>query len=155
MTTLALIVALVAVLVAALAFRRVSSLQERLDRTTSSIYELRGTLAEANERLDEKLGEVKLNLRRQSGEVIFSPGMTIAEAMDVHPKVREVLASFHLGGCSHCAVSDVDTLEGACQSYGIDQSALMGALNGLVSGDSGGSIGPATGVKAPNVAINF
>jgi hybrid cluster-associated redox disulfide protein len=155
MTTLALIVAIVAVLVAALAFRRVSSLQERLDRTTSSIYELRGALAEANERLDEKLSEVRLNLRQQSGEVIFTPGMTISEAIDVHPKVREVLASFHLGGCSHCAVSDVDTLEGACQSYGIDQSALMGALNGLVSGDSGGSIGPATGVKAPNVAINF
>jgi hybrid cluster-associated redox disulfide protein len=155
MTTLALIVALVAVLVAALAFRRVSSLQERLDRTTSSIYELRGALAEADERLDEKLSEVRLNLRQQSGEVIFTPGMTISEAIDVHPKVREVLASFHLGGCSHCAVSDVDTLEGACQSYGIDQSALMGALNGLVSGDSGGSIGPATGVKAPNVAINF
>ena len=68
---------------------------------------------------------------------------------------REVLASFHLGGCSHCAVSDVDTLEGACQSYGIDQSALMGALNDLVSGGSGGSIGPATGVKAPNVTITF
>ncbi len=155
MTTFALIVAIVAVIVAALAFRRVSSLQERLDRATSSIYELRGMVAETNEQLDEKLSEVKLNLRRQSGEVIFTPEMTIAEAMDVHPKVREVLASFHLGGCSHCAVSDVDTLEGACQSYGIEQSALMGALNELVSGGSGGSIGPATGVKAPNVTISF
>ena len=58
--------------------------------------------------------------------------MTIAEALEIHPKVTEILASFHLGGCSHCAVSDVDTIEGACQTYGIDQKALMSALSQLV-----------------------
>ncbi|OQA44587.1 MAG: hypothetical protein BWY52_01596 [Chloroflexi bacterium ADurb.Bin325] len=154
MTTLALIIAIVAVLAAGLALRRASGLQERMDRTASSILELRGALAETNKHLDERLSEVRLNLRRQAGEVIFTPGMTIAEAMGVHPKVREVLASFHLGGCSHCAVSDVDTLEGACRSYGVDQSALLVALNDLISGDSGGSIGPAAGVRAP-ISIDF
>jgi hypothetical protein len=42
------------------------------------------------------------------------------------------LADFHLGGCSNCAVSDVDTLEGACRSYGIDLESLMLALNRLL-----------------------
>ena len=155
MTTVALIVAIIAILIAALAFRRASSLQDRLERATSSIYELRSALTETSERLDEKLSEVKLNLRQQSGELIFTPKMTIAEAMNVHPKVRDVLAGFHLGGCSNCAVSDVDTIEGACQSYGIDQAALMGALNEVISGNSGGSVGLAAGVKMPNVAVKF
>jgi hybrid cluster-associated redox disulfide protein len=165
METVALIVAIIAVLVAALAFRRANSLQARLDEATASLRELQGTLTETTGRLDEKLSEVRLNLRQQSGELIFTPGMTIAEAMNVHPKVHEVLASFHLGGCSHCAVSDVDTIEGACQSYGIDQPALMAALNSLIGGGSGGSVGPATGIKmsgrtlpgakASNVAVTF
>jgi hybrid cluster-associated redox disulfide protein len=94
-------------------------------------------------------------VRRQAGETLFSPRMTIADAMAVHPKVSEVLASFHLGGCSHCAVSDVDTIEGACQTYGIDQKALMNALNGLGGGATGGSSSPAVGPKAPNVKVSF
>jgi hybrid cluster-associated redox disulfide protein len=81
--------------------------------------------------------------------------MTIAQALDVHPRVQDVLASFHLGGCSHCAVSDVDTIEGACQTYGIDQAALMGALNGLISGGSGGAASAGVGVKPPNVKVSF
>ncbi len=149
MTTLALAVALVALLIAFFALRRAGSLQERLDRADSALYELRNTLRETNAQLDEKLNDLKLSLRRQAGEVIFRPDMTIAEAMQVHPRVGEILASFHLGGCSHCAVSEVDTIEGACQSYGIDQNALMAALNSLATG---GTAGP---VKVPNVQLSF
>lgn len=149
MTTVALAVALVALLIAFFALRRAGSLQERLDRADRTLYELRSALKETNTQLDEKLNDLKLSLRRQAGEVIFRPDMTIAEAMQVHPRVGEVLAAFHLGGCSHCAVSEVDTIEGACQSYGIDQNALMAALNSLAGG---GTAGP---VKVPNVQLNF
>ena len=152
MAIAALIVAAVAFVVAFLGMRRASTLQERLDRAMSAVFEMRSALNETNEKLDAKLFDLRLDLRRQSGETIFTPKMTIAEAMDVHPKVNEVLASFHLGGCSHCAVSDVDTIEGACQTYGIDQAALIDALNGLTSGSSGGSAAPS---RAPNIKVNF
>jgi hybrid cluster-associated redox disulfide protein len=152
MATLALIIAALALIVAFLAVRRASTLQERMDRATGAVHEMRAALNETNEKVDARLSDLRLDFRRQSGETIFAPKMTIAEAMQVHPKVADVLASFHLGGCSHCAVSDVDTIEGACQTYGIDQSALMGALNGLTSGGSGGAAGPA---KAPNVKLSF
>jgi hybrid cluster-associated redox disulfide protein len=148
----ALIVAAVALVVAFLGMRRASTLQERLDRAMSAVFEMRSALNETNEKLDAKLFDLRLDLRHQSGETIFTPKMTIAEAMDVHPKVNEVLASFHLGGCSSCAVSDVDTIEGACQTYGIDQAALMGALNGLTSGSSGGSAAPS---GSPKVKVSF
>jgi hybrid cluster-associated redox disulfide protein len=158
MATAALIIAILALLGAFLAFRRAGTLQERLERTTGQVHELKSALAAANEEHERKLNDLRLELRRQAGEEIFDPKMTIADAMKVHPKVQEVLASFHLGGCSHCAISDVDTIEGACQSYGIDQNALMNALNGLVSGESGGSAGLATTIanaKMSNVKVVF
>ena len=152
MTTLALIIAALAVIVAFFALRRVGTLAERIDRTAGSIAELRSALNDTNEKLNTQLTDMRLEQRRQAGETIFSPKMTIAEAMQVHPRVSEVLASFHLAGCSHCAVSDVDTIEGACQTYGIDQVALMNALDELAGGASGGSAGP---VKTPNVKVSF
>jgi hybrid cluster-associated redox disulfide protein len=136
----ALIVAVLALLGAILAVRRAGSVQERLDRTTGELHELRSTTSAALEEMQDKLNDLHLQARRQSGQAIFDPRMTISEAMSVHPKVVDVLASFHLGGCSHCAVSDVDTIEGACQTYGIDQAALMSALNDLVGGGSGGTL---------------
>lgn len=148
----ALIVASVALIVAYLAVRQISALQERLGQTAGVVAELRTALNETTGKLNEQLSDQRLAARQQSGETIFSPKMTIAEAMQVHPKVSEVLDGFHLGGCSHCAVSDVDTLEGACQTYGIDQKALMAALNGLAGGNTGGASGPA---KNTNVKVNF
>jgi hypothetical protein len=48
----------------------------------------------------------------------------------------------------------VDTIEGACQTYGIDQKALMVALNGLLDPAGRGSTGPAP-AKAANVKVAF
>jgi len=152
MPTIALIIAVLAVIVAFFALRRAGTLAERIDRAAGSIAELRSALNATNEKLNAQLTDMHLEQRRQAGETIFTPKMTIAEALQVHPKVGEVLASFHLAGCSHCAVSDVDTIEGACQTYGIDQTALMHALDELAGGASGGSAGPA---KTTNVKVSF
>jgi cell division protein ZapA (FtsZ GTPase activity inhibitor) len=65
MPVAALIVSIVALLAALLAMKRAGNLQERLDRASSSIFELRAELNEANQKLDEKLTEVKLEVRRQ------------------------------------------------------------------------------------------
>ncbi|PKO21826.1 MAG: hypothetical protein CVU38_12610 [Chloroflexi bacterium HGW-Chloroflexi-1] len=132
MATAALILAIISLLIAYLAVRRTGALDERLSRANSSLQELRADLSETREKLDARLVDLRVELRRQAGQLKFDPRMTIAEALTVHPRVAEVLASFHLGGCSECAISDVDTLAGACQSYGIDQNALMTALAELV-----------------------
>ncbi len=155
MATAALLVAILALLVAVLAFQRARGLQERLDSTTGQLFELRSTITAANEAMEHRLADVRLDLRHQSGETIFKPEMTIADALRVHPRVGEILAAFHLGGCSHCAVSDVDTIQGACQTYGIDQVALMDALNGLVLGGRTVAAGPASNAKAANVKVSF
>ena len=67
-----------------------------------------------------------------SDQKLFRLDMTIAEAMAVHPRVAEVFAEFHLGGCAHCHVARVETLEQMCSAYGIDTSKLLGVLEEAV-----------------------
>jgi hybrid cluster-associated redox disulfide protein len=135
----ALVVAVIALVVAYLAVRRAGALDHRLSRISDNLFTLRSELNESRETLNAQLADLRWAQRRQAGELKFEPTMTIAEALQMHPRVAEVLASFRLGGCSQCAVSDVDTIEGACQTYGIDQGALMRALNGLIQPGNAGS----------------
>jgi hybrid cluster-associated redox disulfide protein len=151
-STIALLVGALSLIIAYLAFRRADAVEKRLAETNNKLGEIVAQMAQAAGETREGLAGLRLEMRQRAGEPGFSPDMTIADAMSVHPKVTEVLASFHLGGCSHCAVSDVDTIEGACQSYGIDQRALMTALNQLIDPKSGGSTGP---IKVANMKLEI
>ncbi len=62
----------------------------------------------------------------------FTLDMTIAQAMQVHPRAAEVFTAFHLGGCAHCHVNKVETLAEVCMSYGLEPSELLDALEGLM-----------------------
>ena len=62
---------------------------------------------------------------------MFNPDMSVGEAMQLHPRAREVFAGFHLGGCAHCAISEFETIRQICEGYGVPVDMLMGALNGL------------------------
>ncbi len=61
----------------------------------------------------------------------FTQDMTVQEAMANHPKAREVFAGFHLGGCSHCGISEYETVYEVCQGYGVPVDMLLNVLNSL------------------------
>lgn len=61
----------------------------------------------------------------------FNKDMTVEEAFKVHAGARRVFAKFHLGGCSHCAISEVETIEQVSESYGIPLPMLMEELEKL------------------------
>jgi hybrid cluster-associated redox disulfide protein len=63
----------------------------------------------------------------------FEPGMTVGEAMALHPNARWVFASYHLGGCTHCAISTQETLAEVAEGYGLPLDKLMDALNSLLA----------------------
>ncbi len=65
----------------------------------------------------------------------FRPDMPVAEAMAVHPRVGEVFAAFHLGGCAHCGISHFETIEQVCTAYGVDVDMLLEVLEGLLEQD--------------------
>jgi hybrid cluster-associated redox disulfide protein len=62
----------------------------------------------------------------------FDPDMTIGEAMAVHPKVAEVFAAFHLGGCSNCGISEIETVGQVCMGYGVDIDMMLDVLESLM-----------------------
>lgn len=67
----------------------------------------------------------------------FRPDMPVGEAMEVHPRVREVFAAFHLGGCAHCSINRFETIGQVCAGYGVDVDMLLETLESLLEGDSG------------------
>jgi hybrid cluster-associated redox disulfide protein len=68
-------------------------------------------------------------------ETHFRLDMPVAEAMAVHPRVGEVFAAFHLGGCAHCGISKFETIGQVCQAYGVETDTLMEVLEGLMEKD--------------------
>lgn len=69
---------------------------------------------------------------KAAGHKYFDPDMTVGEAMAVHPRVAEVFAAFHLGGCSSCGISEVETVAQVCMGYGVDLDVLLEVLEGLM-----------------------
>jgi len=61
----------------------------------------------------------------------FSKEMTVDQAFGVHAGARRVFAKFHLGGCSHCSISEHETIEQVSEGYGIPLPMLMTELEKL------------------------
>lgn len=66
-------------------------------------------------------------------ETKFTKEMTVGEAMTTHPNARWVFASYHLGGCSHCAISNEETIEQVAEGYGVPLDKLIDDLNSLLT----------------------
>lgn len=62
----------------------------------------------------------------------FTPQTTVGEALRIHPEAGLVLASYHLGGCSHCGINEIETLEQICMGYGVPIDALVASMNALL-----------------------
>jgi hybrid cluster-associated redox disulfide protein len=140
MDTVAVIVAVVALLFAYLAMHRANLVDQRLAEVATTLVQTRTELGEMRAQLEAHQRDATTDARRKAGTLKFLPTMTIKEAMELHPGVNDVLASFQLSGCSNCAISDVDTLEGACRTYGIDEKTLMSALARLAEPAAAGDL---------------
>jgi hypothetical protein len=66
--------------------------------------------------------------------VHFTKDITVQQAFAVHAGARRVFAKFHLGGCSHCAISETETIEQVSEGYGIPLPMLMDELERLFDG---------------------
>ncbi|HMU85433.1 MAG TPA: disulfide oxidoreductase [Leptospiraceae bacterium] len=62
----------------------------------------------------------------------FTASMTVGEAMTLHPEAGLVFSSYHLGGCSHCSINELETIEQVCAGYGVPVEQLVDSLNNLL-----------------------
>ncbi|RIK37982.1 MAG: hypothetical protein DCC55_22560 [Chloroflexi bacterium] len=127
----------------------------RLDRYNKSLFEANDELRRLREEVTETTAQLRVEIRRQGGQNGFEPEMTVREAQLLHPQAQQILAGFHLGGCSSCAVEPDATLAAVCADHGVDVQQLVQTLNRLVipaNGQRGQALQP---VKVPNVELNF
>jgi hypothetical protein len=133
--------------------RQAKQLQERLDSVNDRYFALAHQLRELEETTQTSLLDLKIELKRQAGLLKFEPQMTIAEITDMHPMAANVLAGFHLGGCSSCAVRPEQTLTSAAQQHNINLPLLLGALKQLADGNSTPAPIPAQFQTDPDLRI--
>ncbi|MCC7355114.1 MAG: hypothetical protein IT330_15325 [Anaerolineae bacterium] len=156
METVAFLLAAVAVVVAIYSVRRANTLENRLARYNSLLYESQAKAESLEERLQEEILGLRTEIRRRAGEIHFTPTMTIAEARAMHPLAQQMLASFHLGGCASCAVNDTDTIASVCAAHGINQEALLSALASLTAEPGkGNGTGAQETLRLPNVQLHL
>jgi len=104
-------------------------------RKMTDMWAMQGSSAEEFEELweDPPEGqETGAGIEYEEGKEYFRLDMPIAEAMAVHPRVREVFAAFRLGGCGSCGIGEVETIGQVCAAYGVDADLLMEVLEDLI-----------------------
>jgi len=117
--------------IAVVAIFRERSLRESLQDARRRLYLAQARLNELESAVQKELQSLRAVVRRQAVSSVFDPTMRIADAIAIDPHVRDVLAQFHLGGCSSCAINEEQTIAQAALSYGVDVSQLMAALDSL------------------------
>jgi hybrid cluster-associated redox disulfide protein len=157
MTTIIAWLALLAAIAAGLYAWKLSgelaTAARRLDRYNKALFDAGDEIRRLREQVAEETAQLRVQLRMQQGASTFAPEMTVREALLVHPQVEQVLASFHLGGCSHCAVEPEDTLSHAATQHGVNLQALLDNLSLLTVGQPN-QAAPQL-VKLPNVVLEL
>jgi hybrid cluster-associated redox disulfide protein len=124
---------------------RQRSLRQTLRDTQRRLYLTQARLNELETTVQNELQRLNGLLRRRSGGPLVEASMKIADAIAIDPRVRNVLAQFHLGGCSSCAIDEEQTIEQVAMSYGIDLDRLMAALTAVSDGQEGTARAPQHG----------
>jgi hypothetical protein len=156
MVYIALAIALISLGVAWKARRTTSNLKERIAQVNSRVYHLRRELQDAQEEAEQSLAALKFELLKLQGNLIITPDMKIGEITTIHPQAQQLLAGFHLGGCSSCSVDDRQTLGEAVAVNGRELEPILAALNTLLTENQNGNgqIAPER-LRPPNIALQF
>src|SRR5262247_1471671 len=133
-TVLIALIACVALGIGAITFFRQRFLRDGLRDVQRRLYLAQARLNELENTVQKEQQALQSMRRRQSGGPLFEPSMKIADAIAIDPRIRDVLAQFHLGGCSSCAINEEHTIEQVAMNYGVDLDRLMVALTVLSNG---------------------
>ncbi len=132
--------------------QEIAQAKRRLDRYNRSLFDANDEIRRLREELADTVAELRVEaLRPGIGTLAFTPKMTVRETLMVHPQAEQILAGFHLGGCSSCAVEPDETLAQICRDQGRDLTELLRNLNLLLTieaDNNGQRIRP---IKIPNV----
>ena len=151
----AFIFAIIALLFAWRVNRTGGELRERIAQVNSRVYNLRLGLQEMQETSEKELTALKFEVLKLQGNLRITPEMRVGDVVSIHPQIEQMLAGFHIGGCSSCSVDDRQTLGEAVAVNGRELEPILAALNTLVAeSQNGGTVAPER-LKTPNVQLQF
>lgn len=153
-TYLALGLAFVGVAMAWRAMRQHGELKERIAQVNSRVYHLRREMHEHHDQTNDELTRLKFEVLKLQGNLAVTPEIKLAELSMLHPQAEQVLASFHVGGCSSCSVDPRQTLGEAAAMNGREIEPILVALNRLVNDETNGHITPDQ-LRTPNVQLHL
>ena len=118
-------------------WRKNTALRRQFDDLETYAYKRFFELSDENDRLAKVVTNLKKQVREVSGTK-FTADMTVGEAMEVHPRVRDVLASVNITaqgcGCHDSDELDTKTLAEAAGAKNTNLDQLLTTLNALGSG---------------------
>jgi len=120
--------------VATMPWFRQRSLREALHEAMRRLYFAQARLNELESTVQKDMQLLQGMIQRQSAGLVIDPSMKIAEAIAIEPRMHDVLAQFHLVGCSSCGINGEDTIEQAAMPHGVDLGHLMASLTALNHG---------------------
>jgi hypothetical protein len=156
LTYIALVLGIIGLSMAWRAGRKNSELQERIAQVNSRVYNLRREMQEAQEKAEQEVMTLKFQLLKAQGELKVTPEMKMSEIVAIHPQAEQVLAGFHLGGCSSCSFDPRQSLGEVAAVNGRELEPILVALNSLVgeSNHGNGLVSPEK-LKTPNIQLHF
>jgi hypothetical protein len=155
---IALGIGVVALFLAWSANKKQADLKERLAQANSRVYHLRREIEEKQQEAKEERMTLKYELMKLSGNLKITSDMTIGQVVSTHPHAQQVLAGFHIGGCSSCSVDDSQRLSDAVAVNGRELEPILAALNTLATEDANGNgnkIGATEQLKASNIQLHL
>lgn len=156
LTYLALAVGLMGIFLAWRIGRKNSELQERIAQVNSRVYHLRREIQENQEKFEHDLMTLKFQVLKAQGDLKVTPEMKMSEILAFHPQAEQVLAGFHLGGCSSCSFDPRQSLGEVTAVNGREVEPILLALNSLVAENSNGhELVSSDQLKTPNVQLHF
>jgi len=135
--------------------RELDVARERLDRFNRTLFRVEESVRSLSAQLEENNARLRVELVRRTGGMQFTSEMTVLEATLLHPQAQQMLAAYHLGGCSRCAVEPGETIAAICRRSGVAETALLADLNRLIDGDGWKSEEGQTPVRLPNVQLEL
>lgn len=131
LTVVALVLAVVGLVYAWTLSQGLAQATRRLDRYNRALFDASEEIRRLREDHAQQLATLRGEVARASGKAAFNPEMTVREIYALHPQAQEVLARFHLGGCSSCAINLEDRLDQLCRASGLGVEDVVSTLNGL------------------------
>jgi TolA-binding protein len=156
LTYIALALGIIGMVMAWSANRKNKNLKERITQVNSRVYQLRREIQETQEAAAQERTVLRFEILKLQGDLQVTPEMQIGEITAIHPQAEQVLAGFHLGGCSSCGVDNTQSLAEAAAVNGREVEPILIALNTLVADDKNGNgmVSPEQ-LKAPNVELQM